>query len=51
MTNNQVCDILGISGCLVLFFSMGFIFFGWSSAVVTAIVGIIMGIIALLNYE
>lgn len=51
MTNNQVCDILGISGCLVLFFSMGFMFFGWSSAVVTAIVGIIMGIIALLNYE
>lgn len=51
MTNNQMCDMLGLSGCLILFFSMGFMFFGLSSALVTAIIGAIMGIIALLNYE
>lgn len=51
MTNNQVCDVLGITGCLVIFFSMGFMFFGWSSALVTAIVGVMMSIIALINYE
>lgn len=51
MTNNQICDVLGITGCLIIFFSMGFMFFGWTSAVITAFVGVLVSIIALANYE
>ena len=51
MTNNQLCNFIGIIGCIIAFFSMGFMFFGMSSAIWGAIVGIICSCLALVNYD
>ena len=51
MTNNQLCNCIGVVGCLVAFFSAGFMFFGVSSAVWGAVVGILLGSLALVNYD
>ena len=51
MTNNQLCNCIGVIGCLVIFFSMGFMFFGVLSAIWGAIVGILMSGLALVNYD
>ena len=51
MTNNQLCSIIGIAGCVIVSFSMGFMFFGVSSAIWGAIVGIICSCLALVNYD
>ena len=51
MTNNQLCNFLGILGCIVASFSMGFMFFGIPSAVWGAIIGVVLGGLALVNYD
>ena len=51
MTNNQFCDFIGITGCLIIFFSMGFMFFGLTSALITAILGVVISLFALANYD
>ena len=51
MTNNQFCNFLGCLGCVIAFFSMGLMFFGVSLAVWGAVVGIVMGGIAIVSYN
>ena len=51
MTNNQLCTLIGIIGSLVAFFSMGFMFFGITSALWGAIAGLALDGIALVSFD
>ena len=51
MTNNQLCSLVGIIGCLCAFFGMGLVFFGVTPAWIVTVIGIIMGKIALMNFD
>ena len=50
MTNNTLCDIIGIIGCLVLFFSLVLIFFG-ANCWIGAIIGIALALLSQWEYE
>ena len=51
MTNNQLCSLVGIIGCLCAFFGMCLVFFGVTPAWIVTVIGIIMGKIALMNFD
>ena len=51
MTNNQLCNLIGIIGCLIAFFGMGFVFFGVTSAAWAIAFGIILGWVSQINYD
>ena len=51
MTNNKLCDIIGCIGCVVCFFSMGLMFFGIGSAIWGAVVGLLICLLGLFNYD
>ena len=51
MTNNHLCNLIGIIGCLIAFFGMGFVFFGVTSATWTIAFGIILGWVSQINYD
>ena len=51
MTNNQVCTLLGGSGCVILFVSMLLMFFGVSPAIWTAGAGAFLGYLGLVNFD
>ena len=51
MSNNTICSIIGGFGCIVLSWSMGLMFFGNMSAIWGAIVGVLIAIIVLVNYD
>lgn len=51
MTNNQLCSLLGVGGCVILFISMILMFFGTEAAIWGAVVGALMGILGLVNYD
>ena len=51
MTNNQLCDMIGIGGCAVLALSVGLMFFGVTIAFVGVVIGAVCGGICLVNYD
>lgn len=51
MTNNQLCNILGVIGCVIAFFGMGLVFFGITSAAWAVAFGILLSGIGLVNYD
>ena len=51
MTNNQLCALLGITGCVVSAFCMGLMFFGMMSAIWGALVGCGLCALCLVNYD
>ena len=51
MTNNQLCSLIGGSGCIILFISMVLMFFGTTTAIWGAAAGAIIGIIGLVNFN
>ena len=51
MTNNQLCNLIGGAGCAVCFFGMGLMFFGIPLAALGVLGGMILAVIALLNYD
>ena len=51
MTNNQLCNFIGVLGCVIAFFGMGLVFFGMSAAAWAVALGIILGWISIHNYD
>ena len=51
VTNNQLCNVIGITGCAVASFCMGLMFFGMTAAMWGTIAGIVLAGIALVNYD
>ena len=51
MTNNQLCDLLGIVGCVLAFFGMGLVFFGVTPAAWAVAFGILLGWVSQVNYD
>ena len=51
MTNNQLCSLLGGSGCFILFISMVLMFFGCSPAIWGAVAGALIGFLGVVNYN
>lgn len=51
MTNKQLCDGLGLMGCVVAAASMGLMFFGVAAAVWGTVAGIALATIALVSYD
>ena len=51
MKNDAICNLIGIIGAVVGFFSMGFIFFGVLGAWVPAIIGMGLCAFSLMNYD
>ena len=51
MTNNQLCDIIGCAGCGIAAWCMGMIFFGMTSAIWGVLIGLLLGVIGLVNYD
>jgi len=51
MTNNQICNVLGCSGCGIACWCFGLMFFGVSIAIWGVLLGIIMMILSLTNYD
>ena len=51
MTNYQLCSMLGVSGCFILFISMLLMFFGVSPAAWGAAAGALIGVLGLVNYD
>lgn len=51
MTNNKLCNIFCGVGCGISFWCMGMMFFGATSAIWGALVGMILILIGYFNYE
>lgn len=51
MTNDKLCDIIGICGCVITSISLGLLFFGVTTAAWGAAFGVLVCGIALFNYE
>ena len=51
MTNNKLCNILGCGGCGLACWCLGLVFFGFSSAMWGAVIGIICMALGLVNYD
>ena len=48
--NDRICNVIGVVGCLTVFFSMGYTFFG-GNGVIGIVVGILTTIGAIVNYD
>ena len=51
MTNDQICNIIGMISILMIIISLPFAIFGFEVAWITLFVGLILGGIALINYD
>jgi len=51
VTNNQLCTFVGAAGCVLASLGMGLIFFGVTPAWIVTVIGVIMGKIALMNFD
>ena len=51
MTNNKLCNIISSIGCAIASWHMGLMFFGITSAIWGAGIGIIVTLFGLSNYE
>ena len=51
MTNDQLCSIIGIIGVLLVIMSLPFVIFRIDIAWITLVVGLILGAVALVNYD
>lgn len=51
MTNNQLCNVIGIIGCVITFFGLGFMFFGVTAAWMGAAAGLALCGLSLIGYE
>lgn len=51
MTNNELCELLGLSGCAITFVALVLMFFGVGAAVWGAVSGVLLGYISLKNFD
>ena len=51
MTNDMICNILGVLGMIITFIGGGCFFFGASFGLYMAIAGLLMTALGLANYE
>lgn len=51
MTNNQLCSLVGLSGCFILFCSMMLMLVGVMPAAWGAAAGSLLGVFGLVNFD
>ena len=51
MTNNQLCNLMGAAGCFIAFIGMGLVFFGITAAGWAVALGVLLGVLSLINYD
>lgn len=51
MTNDQLCDLIGVVGCIIAFLGEVYVFFGVTEAALAVGLGALLSIVGLANYN